>query len=217
MVVIDPLMAYLGTETDSYRDQDIRRSLAPLAALARELEVAILLIRHLNKNGASNPLYRGGGSIGIIGAARSGLLVTKDPDDESKFVLSVTKTNIAKMPSSLSYSVKANPTDIPFIDWHGPSKHTASSILSEQADSSAGDRSAVKEAEDFLNEYLKTGARDVPDIFKEARKAGIADKTLRRAKSRLGIRARKSSLKEGWVWETSKMANSPEDGQKGAL
>jgi hypothetical protein len=216
LVVIDPLMAYLGSETDSYRDQDVRRSLAPLASLARELEIAILLIRHLNKNGASNPIYRGGGSIGIIGAARSGLLVTKDPDDESKFILSVTKTNIAKMPPSLSYSVKANPAEIPFIVWHGVSQHTAASILSEQAGGNE-ERSAVKDAEGFLEEYLMTGARDVPDIFKEARKAGIAEKTLRRAKSRLGIKARKSTFKEGWVWELTKMANSHEDGQEEAL
>jgi AAA domain len=38
LVVIDPLMAYLSVETNSYRDQDVRRSLAPLAALSRRDE-----------------------------------------------------------------------------------------------------------------------------------------------------------------------------------
>lgn len=91
LVVIDPLMAYLLGDVNSYKDQDIRRALAPLAALAAELNVAIVVIRHLNKSSSSNPLYRGGGSIGIIGAARSGLLVAKDPEDEDRRILAITK------------------------------------------------------------------------------------------------------------------------------
>src|SRR5262249_43767522 len=108
LVVIDPLMAYLPAETNSYRDQDIRRGLAPLAALAAELNVAILVIRHLNKTSSNNPLYRGGGSIGIIGAARAGLLVVRDPNDEDRYILTITKLNIAKKPPSLAYTIKAN-------------------------------------------------------------------------------------------------------------
>lgn len=69
LVIVDPLMAFLPAKVDSHRDQDIRRSLAPLVALAAETGVAVLVIRHLNKTSSTgNPLYRGGGSIGIIGA-----------------------------------------------------------------------------------------------------------------------------------------------------
>ena len=39
----------------------------------------MLVIRHLNKAAANNPLYRGGGIIGIIGAARMAFVVGKDP------------------------------------------------------------------------------------------------------------------------------------------
>jgi hypothetical protein len=108
LVVIDPLMAYLPAETNSYRDQDIRRSLAPLAAVAAELNISVLVIRHLNKTSNTNPIYRGGGSIGIIGAARSGLMVAKDPDDDSRCILSVAKSNLAKLPASLSYEILSN-------------------------------------------------------------------------------------------------------------
>ncbi len=83
LVIIDPLMAFLSSETNSYRDQDMRRVLAPLARLAERLECAIVVIRHLSKGGGANAVYRGGGSIGIIGAARCGLLVAADPDDET--------------------------------------------------------------------------------------------------------------------------------------
>src|SRR5918997_427133 len=78
LVVIDPLMAFLTGKTDSHKDQDIRRGLAPLAALAERKGAAVLLVRHLNKSAGGNALYRGGGSIGIIGAARAGLVVAPD-------------------------------------------------------------------------------------------------------------------------------------------
>ena len=41
----------------------------------------VVVIRHLNKTGGANPLYRGGGSIGIIGAARAAMIVAPDPED----------------------------------------------------------------------------------------------------------------------------------------
>jgi hypothetical protein len=79
LVVVDPLMAFLSGSVDSHRDQDVRRALAPLARLAEETGAAVVAVRHLTKTEGSNPLYRGGGSIGIVGAARSALLVAKAP------------------------------------------------------------------------------------------------------------------------------------------
>jgi RecA-family ATPase len=215
LLVIDPLMAYLPAETNSYRDQDIRRSLAPLAALAGELDVAILVIRHLNKTSNNNPIYRGGGSIGIIGAARSGLMVAKDPDDDSQCILSVAKSNLAKLPASLAYEIMANPDEIPFIDWRGTSAHTAASLLHDQADSDE-ERSAVKDAEDFLTDYLKSMPRKATDVIKASKAAGIAEKTLRRAKSRLRIQSKRNEFKGEYFWglpDSPWMANSSMDGQ----
>jgi hypothetical protein len=80
LVVIDPLMAYLDGRVNSWRDQDVRAALAPLARLAERTGVAVVILRHLTKGGSTNALYRGGGSIGIIGAARSGLLVARAPN-----------------------------------------------------------------------------------------------------------------------------------------
>ena len=75
---------------NSHRDQDVRRALAPLAKLAEDTGAAVLIVRHLNKSSGGNPLYRGG-SIGIIGAARSALLVASHPEDESRRVLATLK------------------------------------------------------------------------------------------------------------------------------
>jgi len=128
LVIVDPLMAYLGSATDSYRDQDVRQVLAPLSALADETGAAILIIRHLRKAAADQAVYRGGGSIGIIGAARSGLLIATDPDDRDQRVLASTKANLSRLAPSLRLRlVEAGGTAR--VEWGGVSPHTAEVLL----------------------------------------------------------------------------------------
>ena len=87
LVIIDPLVAFFGRAVHAYRDHDVRRALTPLAALADRAGAAVLAIRHLNKTRMARAKYRGVGSIGIIGAARSALLVARDPEDPSRRLL----------------------------------------------------------------------------------------------------------------------------------
>jgi hypothetical protein len=205
LVIIDPLMAYLPGKIDSHRDQDIRRSLAPLAALAAETGVAVLVIRHLNKAEGRNALYRGGGSIGIIGAARSGLLVAKDPEDEDRRILVVTKSNLAKLPPALAYRITANANEIPSLSWEGTTDHTAASLLAQPVNGE--DRSTLEEAKDFLRDVLASGAVPARDIQKQADQAGISYATLRRAKTALTLIVRKQGgffskdrESQQWCW-----------------
>jgi hypothetical protein len=82
MVVVDPLNAHLSTALDSFKDHGIRKALAPLARMADKLEVACVVVCHLNKDRGGAPLYRTSGSIGYVGAARSVLGFGPDPEDE---------------------------------------------------------------------------------------------------------------------------------------
>ena len=129
LVVIDPLMAVLGHNIDSSRDQDVREVLTPLAQVAERTCCAILIIRHLNKGSSDNILYRGSGSIGIIAVARIGLLVAHDPDDEQKRVFATIKNNLSKIPSNLSYQIVENEQGAPYIQWLGENHHITSTLL----------------------------------------------------------------------------------------
>ena len=51
LLVLDPLVATFGPETNYYRDQDVRRALAPVAASAERHSVAVTCIRHWTKDG----------------------------------------------------------------------------------------------------------------------------------------------------------------------
>jgi len=204
LVVVDPLMAFLSGETNSHRDQDIRRALAPLAGLAERSGAAVLVIRHLNKAASGNPLYRGGGSIGIIGAARMAFVVGKDPQDENRRVLASTKNNLAMPPTSLMFGLEEAESGSVRVNWLGSSEVSAKDLLATPQDQEHAD--ARSEAVEFLNEVLVDGPVAASQVKEEAEDAGISERTLARAKKVVGV----MSYREGetgergkgqWLWK----------------
>jgi archaellum biogenesis ATPase FlaH len=131
LVILDPLMAVLGHSIDSSRDQDVREVFTPLAQLAERTHCAILIIRHLSKGLSGNALYRGAGSIGIIAAARIGLLVAPHPFDVNKRILTAVKNNLSKPASNLSYEVLENESGIPYIHWLAENNYMPSTLLDD--------------------------------------------------------------------------------------
>jgi RecA-family ATPase len=199
LVVIDPLMAFIGEGHDSHRDHDIRRLLAPLAELAAETGASILVVRHLNKSQNGNPLYRGGGSIGIVGAARSGLLVALDPEDPEIRVLALTKSNLAAPVPSLKYKVIEASPGVAGVVWLGESTQTASSLLAS-ADESGNSRTERDEAKGWLSAMLADGPVSAKQIRTESEQAGHAWATIRRAQRDLGVDIRKDGFQGAWTW-----------------
>lgn len=197
LVVIDPLVAYLGSDTSANKDQDVRRAMAPLAAMLERTGAASLCVRHLNKAAGVSALYRGGGSIGIIGAARIGLLVAKDPDDDEARVLVGVKNNLSKEADALRFRLSGDDgTDAARVIWdHTPVTLDASTLLAA-AHGDDEDRSALQDAIDFLRDYLSLGPRAVSDVFKEARPEH-RDVTLKRAKRRLGVQSQREGFGPG--------------------
>lgn len=196
-MVIDPLMAFLSSKTDSHKDQDVRRALAPMAALAERTGAAVLIVRHLNKAAGGNTLYRGGGSIGTIGAARAGLVVAPDPDDPERRILAANKHNLSRAAPSLAFRVETAPNGAARVAWGGTSSLSGGDILREPADPEQ--RSAFSEAKDFLVKELADGRVDAELVKKDARAAGVSERTLKRAKRALGVRSEKEA--DGtWSW-----------------
>lgn len=201
LVIVDPLMAFMPEDRDSHRDQDIRRALAPLAALANEIEVAIVVVRHLNKTSNGNPLYRGGGSIGIIGAARSGLLLARDPSDPTGQgrVVAVTKSNLSISSPSLRFRVIEAQHGVPKVEWLGESDHTAGDLLAA-AHEDVADRRESQEVKEWLREVLAEGPVGARNVFTQARHVGLSEKVVRKAAKVLNVSIEKKSFREGWEW-----------------
>lgn len=203
LVIIDPLMAYLSSATNSHRDQDIRRVLHRAAALAEETGAALIVVRHLTKSVGAPAIYRGGGSIGIIGAARSGLLVAVDPDDDNRRVLASTKSNLGPRPESLAFRLEADDDTASHVVWEGTSTHDANSLTALLVPGE--EHQAVDDAKEFLLCELAEGPVGAKQVKRAASEAGISEASLRRAKASLKVRSQKASMEGGWSWSLPNM------------
>jgi hypothetical protein len=188
LVVIDPIMAFLDTSIASSSDQSIRRALLPLARLAQSRRCVVLLIRHLNKSARASALYRGGGSIGLIGACRSACLVAPDPTDGKRRVLAQVKNNLAPKQSSLGYELVVREQGPPAISWLGASPWGADELLARQPPPRLTPRDRARE---FLLGFLQAGPRTSREIWTASLAQRLSEPTLRRAKSDLDIRSRR--------------------------
>jgi hypothetical protein len=210
VVIVDPLSAYMGP-ADTHRDSDVRAALAGLAELAERLGVAVLAVRHLRKGGAGgNPLYAGGGSIAFVAAARSALLLARDPEDstEERLVLAPLKSSLCRRPPSLACRVVETP-DGTAVRWEGESAHTAARLLEREDGEQRSDRAG---AMDWLRAALADGPRSAREVQREARSDGISDMTLRRARKALGVsveqeRSQDGRRVRGWVWRLGVQAS----------
>lgn len=203
LVVVDPLTAFLG-DTDSHRDAAVRSVVAPLAEQAERYGCAVLAIMHLKKNaGADTALKAVGGSVAFGAAARSVLLAGSDPDDPTTRALVHLKGNVGPEADALAYAlvpatIRDGTIDTVLARFTGASDLTAARILARASE--AGDGDAVGDAVEFLRAELAAGPVESKSVIRAARAQGIAERTLKRAKSELGIRSSKDGFEGGWRW-----------------
>jgi hypothetical protein len=201
LLLIDPLTAFLGADTRS--DQEIRKVLHPIKKMAGRRRCTVFYLRHLNKSAGTKALYRGGGSIAIIGQARSGLIVGKDPDNENVFVLAHNKWNLSGRQKSLRYVLTPNTEGICKVDWQGECDLTSDDLVQppmseEDKDEAQVERTKAEEAEVWLRDVLSSQPLPAAEVKRAASEQGITARTLERAKVAIG--ARHAKLEGIWVW-----------------
>jgi hypothetical protein len=218
LLIIDPLVAFLARGHNANSDQGVRRAFHALKGLAERTGVAIVAVRHLNKSMTANPLYRGGGSIGIIGAARCGLLLAPDPEDAERRILASTKDNLGLPPPSLAFRLLSSPgSDVARVVWEGESQWTAGQLLRESA-SGVPTHSLLADAREWLRAALADGPRSAREILREAADAGLGRNLLYTARKLEGVAIAKERIPGGrWVWsyptgavELPAISNTPE-------
>jgi putative DNA primase/helicase len=195
LIVVDPISAYLGG-TDTHRNADVRALLTPLIKLAQRHDVAIIAVSHLNKGTGLHANYRVTGSIAFTATARAVYLIAKDPDDPKRRLIMPIKNNLAEDETGLAYRINVTPDGIAFIEWDDQFVSvTPDEVFNPDPDSSAKD-----EAMAFLLDILGNGPASAKVVLAAAREAGIAERTLHRAKKALRVVSGKSNFDSGWVW-----------------
>jgi hypothetical protein len=201
LVVIDPMMAFLGSgvaanSVAANSDQHVRRALSRLRRIAEKTHCAVLLIRHLNKASYLPALYRGGGSIGILGACRTAMIVGKVPGDDTAQVLAMNKTNLGPLPPSLRYRVEGVGASCRIV-WDGECAWKAGEIVQVLSEEKIAACTKLAACEEWLKEALKAGPMASSDLEIQALLQGFSAGTLEQARQRVGVKCRK----KGYDWE----------------
>jgi putative DNA primase/helicase len=202
LLILDPILAFMGANTDTHKSSAVRQVLAPLCQLAEETDCTINAIMHLNKrSGETNSVYRITSSLDFAAVARSVFICAKFPEDSSRRAMAAIKANLSALPPSLEYTIADDGAGQGIFKWIGETELSADDLLSTPPEN----KSARDEAKEFLIDLLSDGDLPAEKVFAAARAKGIKEKTLRRAAKELGVEIFQVGTKGkagtgGWVW-----------------
>lgn len=199
LVIIDPISAYLG-RTGENANAEVRSLLSPLAQLAAERQLAVLVVTHLRKEeGAA--MYRTMGSLAFIAAARGAWIICKDPMNSGRRFFLPVKNNLGTDVGGLAYTVEPCGADgRAAVCWSAKpvtcDVNTAMREMPRRTGPKATERNEVVE---WLKAQLATGARPAAELREVALGHGFSVGTLRRAFRELGGTAQRDDAGQ-WHW-----------------
>lgn len=200
LVILDPIQAYLGANVDMHRANEIRPVMQILAQAAQRYNCAVVLIGHMNKKAGDKSMYRGLGSIDFAAAARSILMMARDPQEQDVRVLVQVKSSLAKSGDPLQF--KLGDEDC-LMGFHGKYTGNLSRLLQSDA---AVQNTGVEDAIEFFQQELAGGERRSAELLELAKGKGISKSQLSRARKQLGVAA----YKKHGIWYNAFPAPQPE-------
>lgn len=209
LVIIDPFADFLADDLSENSNKDTRKALGPLSKVAERTGAIIVVVRHLNKSSSTSALFRGGGSMGILGKARIGLLVEEDPRDPEVKCVARGKGNLGKRPQTLQFRlVDAEADEVAKLEWLGVSDLTADDLLAGKV-IGMDKLSEWDDATEWLKDYLWKGPREVQDIYRDMAIVKISKESVMKANQRLRVKQRKMGFGGKWHWELPYVPGAP--------
>lgn len=170
MVVIDALSS---THRKDENSSEMRALLTTLGHVAAAESLSIVLIHHLRKRGVLEgpepDLDRVRGSSAIVALCRSVVAVWQPTKGRETRNVQVIKANFARAPEPFG------------VDWVNGGLVFGPPVQVDQP------TTARNEAEDWLRDLLRTGARRRGEVLALAQAAGFNERTIDRAKREMGL------------------------------
>lgn len=202
LIVIDPVSASIDIKLDAHKDRDMRVVLGQLAKLAEQLNLAVVMIAHLNKAPGADPYLRINGSTAFYNASRSVLTVTRDPNEDAHRLVAHHKSNYGMLAPVERWRLET--VEVPSAS--GPLVVARLVFLEVAIDVSrddvllppaAGEKRG--EAEALILAELAQGRRPSADVKSAGMSTGISDRTIKRAAAELQIVVEEETTASGRV------------------
>lgn len=214
LIVFDPVMSFIGADTDTNNDASTRYALWPIKSLAERYGIAVVFNHHQRKDSGDDLQAAAMGSTAFTGVPRATFAVVRDPQDRERKLLICTGLNVGPEPPTLAYSVRSSEGTetygAPFIAWDDAPLDLDESgyrqLVRQQA--ARDDSTERNKATEFLDRVLRDGPVASARLEELAKADGIKPRTLDRARKERGCVTRKRS--DG-TWETALPPAARED------
>ncbi|CAJ0688372.1 AAA family ATPase [Ralstonia wenshanensis] len=204
LIVVDPIVSAVAG--DSHKNAETRRALQPLVDLAASVGAALIGITHFSKAGQGlDPTQRLIGSVAFSALPRVVMVAAKVKSDEGedRRIFARSKSNIGPDQGGFEYHlVQSEPTTGIFashVAWGSPVEGSARELLTDPAMQEGGQASAVGAAAEFLRDLLGSDVVSSKTVQADAKAAGIAWATVRRAADKMRVKKRKGHDGK-WYW-----------------
>lgn len=190
LVVIDPIQAYLGSDSDLQIAGRARRLMQRLGMWASMYDCAIVLIGHLNKKEGTKGLYRSLGSIDVVAAARSVLQVERDAEKSDIRIVRQIKNSLAPSDGEIRFSITAE-QGFKWLECEiksDPSAEPETPVFESKSEKAAY----------LIKKLLSGGDMRSREIYMRMSDEGISRRTAENTKKELGIRSYRKMRQ--WYW-----------------
>jgi hypothetical protein len=190
LVVIDPIQAYLGSDSDLQIAGRARRLMQRLGMWASVYDCAVVLIGHLNKKEGSKDLYRSLGSIDVVASARSVLQVERDMEDPDIRIVHNIKNSLAPSGNDIKFEIRPQ-TGFAWLECNAV-------IMQQPKLERPAFASKMEKAAFLIKEMLAQGDMKSKEVYVRLRDEGISHRTAEETKKEIGVRCYRKMRQ--WYW-----------------
>lgn len=211
LVVIDPLDSYIGMKNKN-KDAEMRPLMDRLKEFAASLEIAVVIVLHLNKSSEKAAIDRVAGAGAIIQAPRSAWIFMRDAEDETKKIRLMVplKNNNTSDDKACTLKFQIAEFSVPVegekpiesskVEWIGKDENNrdADTVFESQRNAEPKDGKQAACAE-LIKQLLSGGARRSRELHLITEEKGFTPATFGRAT--VSLRCVKKQLSDGWyMW-----------------
>lgn len=209
LIIIDPIVAFLGAKMDMNRANEVRPIMRGLARLAKMLNIAIVIIRHNRKVAAGGKegkaIFAGSGSIDFTASVRSELAVS-EAKNGMKYMNHI-KTNSGKQGPSIRYEIVEMPNGTGLFRWGEVVTGPLAMVIKQGISKRFRNEQEIKH---WLFDLLTQAPEGelVKNIFAKGMLHGYSQTKLEHVKKGIAV-----SVKVGseWIWKLDPAARDTLD------
>lgn len=171
LVIIDPLLTYMGSEVDTNKFNQVTEFLTYVDELARENNLCVICIRYMTKSSGEHAINKGLGSIGFAARARSVLHIGISRDNNDLIGFAHVKSNWSEKGATLLYRLAGgSKTESPKLEWVEVADYPAEALDPVQ---SVGRPKAEPHLSDILVELLANAPMGMVAIKQALKSRGM--------------------------------------------